>query len=226
MENNANNPKSIDPYAPPKTVANNSGIVSYLEHDGYSFENELVSNKHFRSPHICAKLGIDIDDKSIEPVPVTVIRIPIFSKVFHMLITLSIFGLAILLFNFTKLNAFVIPILLVIHFTLKRILTKPYQIPFYFSEQYLALRKRRKILFSVAFILLFLTFIYGARTNEAEISGLCFVGMIITYIVLKFKMTQFVVTLSNSEFHYIRGVHKNLLAALPELPNTSKNDSR
>ena len=89
MENNANNPKSIDPYAPPKTVANNSGIVSYLEHDGYSFENELVSNEHFRSHHICAKLGIDIDDKSVEPVPVTVIRIPIFSKVIYIYLSLS-----------------------------------------------------------------------------------------------------------------------------------------
>jgi len=221
--------KNENPYAPPKTMANDGENITYLEQDGYSAKDELVSNEHFKSPPICAKLGIAINENEIKPTPVTIIRKLILPKFLFTCFTILLFlGLISFLSSYSDRNIpptfalFAIVFIFTFVPALRYLLSRPYQISFYLSDQYLKLRKRRKILYTTALVTLLLFITYGVQTNKPVICGLSILGILIIYIISQFKMSKFTVTHSNDEFHYIRGVHQNLLDALPPLPLTSQ----
>lgn len=220
MESRPESP-TINPYAPPKTESKGGVNTRYLEHDGYSSENELISNKHFKSPLICAKLGIPMNGEANPiPVPVTVMRKPTISKMLYSatpLIALVFLCLSSYYAAY-EYKAIAIVIVLVIIPITQRLLSKPYKIPFYLSEQYLNLRKRRKKTFSIVAGLLTIGTAYGFAMDQGQVAALCLPGLIITGIIFQFRMSQFIVTKSSDEFHYIRGIHQNLLDALPTLP--------
>ncbi len=217
MESRPESP-AINPYAPPKTDSKGGVNTRYLEHDGYSFGNELISNEHFISPLICAKLGIPINEEdSPKPIPITVMRkvrplYNIISLVTFVIICLCAF------FAYGEFRILIILSVVIVTPVLKRLLSKPYKIPFYFSEHYIQLRRRRKIIFSSALGLFAIGIAYAFMMKHSEVASLCIPGFIITGIIFQFKISRFIVTQSKDEFHYIRGVHQNLLDALPPLP--------
>jgi len=214
-------PTDVDPYAPPKSALTGTDNTTYLDQDGYVFQNELVANQHFKSPLICAKLGIPIPPDSLsEPKKITVIRIPRIPKLLYAIINIVIY-LFFFIFLFYSSSNSTFPYLIiyfVIARVIKRLITKPYKIPFYFSENYTRIRKRRVFIFTSLFLVLIAISTTGLITKNYQYASLGFPAAIITLIIFKFKTTYFIVTQTKGEFHYIRGVHRNLLDALPYLP--------
>ena len=209
-----------NPYAPPKAVSNGNEYITYLEHDGYSFGSDLVANQYFKSPPICVKLGIALDnDTEMQPSPVEVMRLPM-HRGLSTLIFLAFSTCLYLALYFAPIELKIILFLgTVIVFTVfKYLIRKPYQISFYFSDQYLRRKKRRDITFKVVFFLSSIAITSGYMTQSFEAVGMGIIGFIITYIIYIFKIKQFTVTLSKGEFHYVRGIHQNLLDSIPPLP--------
>lgn len=214
----------INPYAPPKATPNSANTTTYLDQDGYTFQNELIANHHFKSPLICAKLGIPIPpETNPQPTLVTVTRT---SKVPNFIINLvSLSSFILIIYYCSHLDpSYITPAIIayiILARIIKRLATKPYKIPFYFSERYLSIRRNRIITFSAIALILPTIFTTGIITANPEYIGSSILAAIITFITFKFKMTKFIVTNTKGEFHYIRGIHQNLLDALPHLPLSS-----
>ncbi|MGJ8658060.1 MAG: hypothetical protein ACSHX6_16555 [Akkermansiaceae bacterium] len=215
-------PDPINPYAPPKAALDDSSNTTYLNEDGYAFQNELIANHHFKSPLICAKLGTPIPpETNPKPKKITIKRVPgPHTNTFNIFSTL---GMLALIFWFIYTGDFnnVIPAIIIFAIAaspIKRQTTKPYQIPFYLSEKYTHIRKRRHLIFITILTLSLLTFITGLITQNPATIGPGILATAITLIIYKFKTTLFIVTQTKGEFHYIRGAHQNLLNALPHLP--------
>jgi hypothetical protein len=217
-------PPTIDPYAPPKSTLTGTSNTTYLKEDGYAFQNELVANKHFKSPLICAKLGIHIPAES-KPVPkqITVTRTPRISKFIASIFVFTGFILLIAYIAFMRISNPMPTIILYIllSYIIKRIFTKRYRIPFFFSDHYTRIRARRKLIFSLAFLTLFVIFLYGFNTQNESYILFSFFAFLLTLLFYKYKITLFVVTQTKGDYHYIRGVHQNLLDELPHLPLSS-----
>jgi len=220
----------VDPYAPPKSTLtqtnNTTNNTTYLEHDGYTFQNELVANHHFKSPLICAKLGISIPPESNpQPKSITVKRIPKAPSFIPPLVTLVSFLLVVVYIAYMRvLNPMPIIVLyFIIAYIIKRLTTKPYTIPFYFSEKYTYNRSLWVKTLTIILLILTTFFIIGVRTEKLEYIQVTPPLAIIALMILKFKTAYFVVTQTKGEFHYIRGVHQGLLDALPHLPLHSQN---
>ncbi|MEZ7955660.1 MAG: hypothetical protein QMC23_03440 [Rubritalea sp.] len=214
-------PTEVDPYATPKSALTGTDNTTYLKEDGYAFQNELVANQHFKSPLICAKFGIPIPPESnIEPKNITVTRTPVVSKLMINLASALCFFLLCLCYFYID-PSFIFPAV-IIYLLVTRILryffTTRYKIPFYFSEHYTRIRKRRIFIFTSLFLALIAIASTGIITRNYEYASLGFPAAIITLIVFKFKTAYFVVTQTKGEFHYIRGAHQSLLDALPYLP--------
>lgn len=211
----------IDPYAPPKSVATGTDNTTYLDQDGYAFNNELVANMHFKSPLICAKLGIPIPPET-NPVAkeITIKRVPRFPPFIVNLTTLLSFCLLILCCFYMRPNNISAAIVLYIFAVsiINRLASKAYRIPFYFSQQYTHIRIRRHWIFLSIITGLIITFIAGISLQNQHYTILCLPALVITLFIYKFKSTLFIVTHTKGEFHYIRGVHSRLLESLPYLP--------
>jgi hypothetical protein len=211
----------VDPYAPPKAALTGTDNTTYLKEDGYAFQNELVANQHFKSPLICAKFGIPIPPESnLKPKNITVTMVPRLSNSTMAMITLVSF-LILIAYCFFTLASNIVPtvvIYLIAANIFRRLLSKPYKIPFYFSEHYTRIRKRRVFIFTSLFLVLIAIATTGLITRNHEYASLGFPAAIITLIVFKFKTAYFVVTQTKGEFHYIRGAHRDLIDALPYLP--------
>ncbi len=211
----------VDPYAPPKAALTGTDNTTYLDQDGYAFNSELVANQHFKSPLICAKLGIPIPPESnLQPKNITITRVPRISKSIFAAITLVSFALLMVYCFFNRLSNIVPAIVFYLIATsiFKRLITKPYQIPFYLSVKYTRIRFRRNLTYTTIFLLLIAISTIGFVIDISEYTTLAIPAAILTLIIFKFKTTYFVVTQTKGEFHYIRGAHRNLLDALPYLP--------
>ena len=214
-------PTVTDPYAPPKSTFTGTSNTTYLKEDGYAFQNELVANHHFKSPLICAKLGIHIPAESNpEAKEITVTRTSRFS-----ISAISIFTLAsflLLIFGISYMDYFFAMPAIFIYILATRILrylfSKPYQIPFYFSERYIRIRRRRVLILITVFSALLIFCVFGIITHNDQYTIIPIPLIFLALIIYKFKTTYFVVTQTKGEFHYIRGVHQNLLDELPHLP--------
>ncbi len=214
----------VDPYAPPKSALTGTDNTTYLNQDGYAFQDELVANQHFKSPLICAKLGTPIPPESRSArTGITVTRVPRLSKSIMSMINLVSFLSLIAYIGYMR-NSNPMPaivIYLIAANIFNRLLSKPYKISFYFSEHYTRIRKRRILIFTSIFLALIAIATTGLITRNYEYASLGFPAAILTLIIFKFKTTYFVVTQTKGEFHYIRGTHRNLLDALPHLPMSS-----
>ena len=215
---------SVNPYAPPKAALTGTDNTTYLEEDGYAFHNELIANQHFKSPLICAKLGIPIPPE-INPQPkhIKVTKVPRIPKLALNIASLLSCVLLFLSFFFIDPNlifAFIF-LYLIVAAILKFILTKPYKIPFYFSEEYTRIRSNRILTFTFTFIILAIITTYRIIAHHPETLIFSILGSLLTLIIYKFKTTYFVVTQTKGEFYYIRGVHQGLLDAIPHLPLSS-----
>jgi hypothetical protein len=214
-------PTEVDPYAPPKAALTGTDNTTYLKEDGYAFQNELVANQHFKSPLICAKLGIPIPlESNPEPKEITVIRAPSMSKSFTSGVTLFSFLLLILCIAYIDFDDAAVLVVGYIILTriLRRLFSRPYKIPFYFSEQYTRIRARRKLTFNIILLTFIALFLTGYFTENDTYIVLSLPAILITLVIYKFITTYFVVTQTKGEFHYIRGAHRDLLDALPYLP--------
>lgn len=214
----------IDPYAPPTSTPNQNSNTTYLTEDGYAFQNELIANQHFKSPLICAKLGIPIPPES-NPLPLEIVvkRVPKFPGFLNYVV----FFLSIPLFIFAILTTNM-PIFysVIFAFILAKILNrlfflKPYKIPFYFSELYTRRRANRKLIFITILLALAAILLLGILAENKLAFIFSTFAIIISSIIFSFKSTYFIVTETKGDYHYIRGVHKGLLKALPHLPLSS-----
>lgn len=219
-----NTQPSIDPYAPPKAIPNDANTTTYLKEDGYAFQNELVANHHFKSPLICAKLGIAIRSETTpQPKNITIKRISSIPKTITNVISV-ISTLIIILCFFYMSSENIMPALVIYTIAssiFHRLTSKPYQIPFYFSEQYNHIHKRRIITLSIVAIIIASTFTIGIITNNSELYAFALLAAVSTLVFYKLRTTKFIVTQTKGEFYYIRGIHKGLLDALPHLPLSS-----
>jgi hypothetical protein len=214
----------IDPYAPPTSTPNEKSNTTYLKEDGYAFQNELIANHHFKSPLICAKLGIPIPPEfQPKPKEITVTRIAKSSGIITYLVFLITIITSVIYILASEIGAiFVMTTAYIALSIVYRIfLSRPYNIPFYFSEQYTRIRKNRIFIFSIIFIILSILLVLGIASDHPELIVSCLFGNIITFILFRFKTAYFVVTETKGDYHYIRGVHKNLLNSLPHLPLSS-----
>ena len=213
--------KPVDPYAPPKSALTGNDSTTYLNEDGYVFRNQLVTNKHFQPPLICTKLGIPISPESepqLKHITVKrILRIP--QTLSHILTVIGSLAFICSLF-YGKILPLVL-IFIILNSLIRRLTSKPYKIPFYFSEQYKRIHKQRVITFSAIALIIIGFFITGIITETPQPIIFSILASIVTYLFFKFKMTKFVVTQTKGEFLYIRGAHPNLLNALPHLPLSS-----
>ena len=211
----------IDPYAPPKAIPNDANTTTYLDQDGYTYQNELIANHHFQSPLICAKLGIPIPpETNPQTKHITVKRVlKIQSSTANLISLLSILPLIVFI-SYAWLDQIMLIIIcyIIASSILTRLTTKPYKIPFYFSEQYTHIRKRRIITFSIIALIIIISFSIGVITNQLELCSFAVIAAMSTFIFFKLRSTKFIVTKTKGDFHYIRGVHRGLLNALPHLP--------
>ncbi len=214
-------PPNVDPYAPPKSALTGTNNTTYLDQDGYAFQNELVANQHFKSPLICAKLGTPISAESNpEQKLITVKRIPRVSQFINYLISVLSFSVMMVIIVGIK-PKLILPAALIYLFLAvigRRITTQPYQIPFYLSEDYNLIRARRALILLTLLVVLLIICIFGIITNSDQYTFIPIPIAFIALVIYKYTTTYFVVTQTKGEFHYIRGVHRNLLNTLPYLP--------
>jgi hypothetical protein len=214
----------VDPYAPPEAATSNTSNTTYLKEDGYAFQNELVANQYFKSPLICAKLGIPIPPESNpEPKEITVTRIAKSSGLITFLVFLITIITSVIYILASEIGAIFVMITAYIALSIvyRIFLSRPYNIPFYFSEQYTRIRKNRIFIFSIIFFILALLLVSGIASDHPELTVSCLFGNIITFILFRLKTGYFTVIQTKGDYHYIQGVHKNLLNALPQLPLSS-----
>lgn len=215
-----------NPYAPPETNSNPQPNTQYLEQDGYSHKGQLIANQHFKSPPICAKLGTPIPpETNTSKTEITVTRTTPLPRILAALASLAGFML-ILLFclygTFYHITPKIVAYLLITKL-IKHLCTKPYKIPFYLSPTYTRIRSRRIKTFAAIAIILTPLQIYAIIQQSISISLPTLIIAIITYALYTLKTTYFIVTQTIGEYHYITGVHPNLLQTLHPLPATQQS---
>jgi len=212
---------STNPYAPPSAEISPDDKTAYLAEDGYAFQNELVANKYFKPPLICAKLGIPIPAENF-PVTqeITIKRVSTIPPFIASIVSfISVVAIFIFIFRVgSNLNLGIFIIYIFLAKALSLLFSRPYKISFYFSESYKSRRRMRNLLFGISYLILVSLIILGIFTNNHSYIVISIPAIILTSMIYKFKMTYFIVTQTKGEFHYIRGVHQNLLNALPHLP--------
>lgn len=210
---------NINPYATPKT-ASTIDQATYLSEDGYAFKDELIANKHFKPPLICAKLGISLEnEKSPQQTLLTVRRISSFSGPMDILVTSFCIFIGFIVTICTMNN--ILLGILAAYLLKNRVFSKPYQIPFYFSEKYRHIRKKHIIIDLSILTLFTIGFFYGLQGSYAIIF-ICVLGFIITLFFLKFHVKYFIFGKSSGDFLYLREAHPNFLKMLPILPISNK----
>ena len=223
MENNSN--KIINPYEPPKFVSTKGEPEYSLNKDSYDNGNELVTNEHFKSPLIYAMLGISVQhEEQPHTTKITIERKPFLPKVVYLLVISVLLGLLYLIISYRHSVysiASSVAVLALIPLLI-RLLTKPAQIIFYLSKEYLSKRKLRIIIFSSILILFIISGTLGLITGSQSLPIWSLFGLIIVASIFKLAMNTIVVIKSKNGYHYLHGTHKNLLENFPPLPQKEK----
>ena len=110
---------------------------------------------------------------------------------------------------------------------LKRLMSKPYQIYFYFSNEYKDTRKRFIAIYLLILTILTIGFIYGTQLGSIEgynaVAAPCALGFLIILIMFLLKLKHFTHNKSKGDFLYLHGAHPDFLKALPQLPLATKS---
>ena len=213
-------PNVSNPYATPKTSPEDKNIT-YVEADGYAFGSELVANEYFKPPLICAKLGIPLEaNKDHQAIPITIFSKSIIHPFLHTILNIALIIVILGCISIWGVNSV---FLLVILYGLNRLLKKPYKIPFYFSEKYLSNRRNKSYLFRTIITLCIVGIIYGINHDIVQACSL--LVLILILIIRYFSMQYFHHSKSKGDFHFVQGIHPNMLESAPTLPLSNKNKS-
>ena len=220
MENDTSNP-----YATPRTHANEGKDIIYVDVDGYTFGSALVANEDFKPPLICAKLGIPLEKgTNQQPIPITIFKRSIFppavSWLYNILLLLAI-AYCLTTWSFSLIDLAKVSIII----GLSRLFKKPYQIPFHLSEQYLTARRNKSQLYLIGFAFLGLGLVYGNFSQNYLILYCSALVLSLVCSIFYFSRSHFTLYKKAGDFYFIHDIHHKLLASLPKLEVADKGKS-
>jgi len=209
----------VDPYLPPKSNIGELNISAHLKHDGYTYLDQLVANKNFKPPLICAKLGTQLSPGShYQLKEITVKRVPKANVLYSVLIILATVMIATVYYLLSA-SKDTLPLIIIAPFLLiflSFINSEPYKISFHLSEQHL--RRHRYLM--IPLVIMRISIATGLILYIIDTSSmipLYFVAIALIHNIYHFKMIRFRSSKVEGSFHFIKGTHKNFLDVLPHL---------